>query len=156
MKVVKPPFELNQFVSISDFTIFLGGSIEGGSAEDWQSLVEKELKDMNATILNPRRDNWDNTWEQSIKNPNFKGQVDWELSAQERANVIVMYFDKNTKSPISLLELGLFAMTGKMVVYCQEGFWRKGNVDVVCNRYGVKQVNSFKELISEIKKKSNG
>jgi len=64
--------------------------------------------------------------------------------------LIIMYFESNTQSPISLLELGLFGRrvpvrdtrrrsTHRMVVCCPDGFWRKGNVDIVCNRYGIQQ-----------------
>jgi len=86
--------------------------------------------------------------EQSLDNPQFKRQVDWELDALEQCGLIIMYFDPATKSPISLLELGLFAASKKMIVCCPDGFWRKGNVDVVCKRYKVKQVDSLEELIT--------
>jgi hypothetical protein len=43
-----------------------------------------------------------------------------ELSAMEMAHIIIMYFDPNTKSPISLLELGLNAREQKLVVLCPE------------------------------------
>jgi hypothetical protein len=62
-----------------------------------------------------------------------------------------MYFDPNTKSPISLLELGLHAKEQKLVVLCPEGFWRKGNVDVVCEYYSINQVDTFDELIEFIR-----
>ena len=61
-----------------------------------------------------------------------------------------MYFDPKTKSPISLLELGLFAKSGKLVVCCPDGFWKKGNVDIVCQRYKVlkiKDLDCLKEHI---------
>ncbi|MBQ0740161.1 nucleoside 2-deoxyribosyltransferase domain-containing protein, partial [Aquimarina celericrescens] len=76
-----------------------------------------------------------------------------ELDALEQADRIIMYFDPATKSPISLLELGLFAKSGKLLVCCPKGFWRKGNVDIVCERYKVDQVNNLEELIDEVKKK---
>jgi len=66
-----------------------------------------------------------------------------------------MYFDSNTKSPITLLELGLFTKvdkhlgtTQKVVVCCPEGFYRKGNVDIVCERYNIIQVPTLDILIS--------
>jgi hypothetical protein len=31
-------------------------------------------------------------------------------------------------------------------VCCEEGFWRKGNVEVVCNRYGVRLYESFRVM----------
>jgi hypothetical protein len=66
--------------------------------------------------------------------------------------MIIMYFDTSTKAPISLLELGLFAKSGKLVVCCPDGFWRKGNVDIVCEHYGVIQAKDLEELINEVKK----
>lgn len=123
--------------------IFLAGSIEMGSAEDWQATVQRKLDSFNVDVYNPRRDDWDSTWTQSIDNPNFRTQVEWELDALESADVILMYFDPNTKSPISLLELGLYAASGKLIVVCPSGFWRKGNVDVVCNRYNIHQYDTL-------------
>lgn len=143
MEVIKPPYRR--------MSIFLAGSIDMGLAEDWQSMIEKELDDHNVTIYNPRRDSWDSSWVQSIHNEEFREQVEWELDHLDKSDLIVMYFDENTKSPISLLELGLYASSGKMIVYCPEGFWRKGNVDIVAQRYDITQVNSFNELLIALK-----
>ncbi|RLD78742.1 MAG: hypothetical protein DRJ10_09840 [Bacteroidetes bacterium] len=131
--------------------IFLAGSIEMGKANNWQEHLIKNIDHSNLLILNPRRKDWDNSWKEEKENPKFNEQVSWELSALERSDLIVMYFDPNTKSPISMLELGLFAQSGKMIVCCPKGFWKKGNVDVVCERYGIKQFASLDELINELK-----
>ena len=118
-----------------------------GVAEDWQTKFTKALEGKNVLVLNPRRDSWDPTWEQSISNPKFTQQVNWEMDALDFANTIVMYFDPNTKSPISLLELGLHADSGKLMVCCPDGFWRKGNVEVVCSRFGIPMFESLDLLI---------
>ena len=131
--------------------IFLAGSIEMGKAEDWQSKIIEAVKDTQRVIFNPRRESWDSSWEQSIDNPKFKEQVEWELDALENADMIILNLVPETMSPISLLEFGLFARSGKLVVYCPDGFWRKGNVDVVCDKYNVPQVEKFEELITLIK-----
>ena len=55
--------------------VFLAGSIEMGAAEDWQRLAEETLADCEVTIFNPRRDDWDSSWEQRIHNPEFNHQV---------------------------------------------------------------------------------
>lgn len=141
------PYVLNKF------SVFLAGSIENGNAERWQDRVIGALKNEQIALINPRRWKWDDTWKQSIDNPMFKDQVEWELDGLEKADLIVMYFDPSTKSPISLLELGLFANSKKIVVCCPNGFWRKGNVDIVCKQYGIPQVNSIENLIKEIKRK---
>lgn len=128
-------------------TIFLAGSIEGNGAEEWQKKIVKELSDKPYIFFNPRRDDWDSSWTQEITNPQFRGQVEWELNALDKADHIIMYFDPKTESPISLLELGLHAKDNKLIVLCPEGFWKKGNVDVVCAKYNIKQVDSLDDLI---------
>ena len=146
MKLIKAPGKLD----IEGKSIFLSGSIEMGVAENWQQKVERLLETELITILNPRRDDWDSTWVQSIDNAQFREQVEWELSAMELADIIVVYFDAATKAPITLLELGLFARSGKMIVCCPEGFWRKGNVDIVCAKYGVMQVPTIGDLVAAV------
>jgi nucleoside 2-deoxyribosyltransferase len=132
--------------------IFLAGSIEMGVAIEWQKIFEEELKNEDVIILNPRRLDWDSTWEQTMDNPLFVEQVDWELSSLDDSDIIVMFIDPNTKSPITLIELGLHVKSGKLVVCCPEGFWKKGNVDITCNKYGAKNVQSIEELLKEVKK----
>lgn len=88
--VIKPPAPL--LWDPSAVSVFLAGSIEMGAAEDWQLHVERALHDLPVVILNPRRDEWNPSWVQSILNPQFREQVEWELEAQERARIIGTYF----------------------------------------------------------------
>jgi hypothetical protein len=151
MKHIKSPeLYYNDNCFIGD--VFLGGSIEMGLAEPWQERLVNEFKDTDIRFLNPRRDDWDSSWVQEASNPQFAQQVNWELDALEYSDLIVFYFDPNTKSPITLMELGLHALSKKVIVCCPDGFWRKGNVEIVCQRYGIKMVNNFDELVIEVKK----
>jgi hypothetical protein len=134
MREIKAPEKWNKNDK-DEKIVFLAGSIEMGKAEPWQQQVVNTLKDENVLILNPRRDDWDSSWVQKIENAQFREQVEWELDGQERADLVLLYFDPTTKSPITLLELGRFF--NKTFVCCPEGFWRKGNVDVFCKRYQV-------------------
>jgi hypothetical protein len=147
MQEIKAPNEIANF----KYTIFLAGSIEMGMAEKWQDKVVQLLKDEDVIILNPRRDDWNNSWVQSIENPQFREQVEWELTGMECADIILMYFDPKTKSPITLLELGLFAKSKKLIVVCPDGFWKKGNVDIVCAKYGIEQAETIEEAIKKLK-----
>ena len=152
MVYIKAPSNV-PLVSHDSKYLFLAGSIETGTEEMWQEQVRNQLRDTNWTILNPYRDDWDSSWVESKDDSNFREQVDWELNAQEmRAVTILMYFAPGTESPISLLEFGLFARTGRMLVVCPEGFWKKGNVDVVCERYGVKQYDSIDDALEGLLK----
>lgn len=144
MQVIRPPDEIP--FGTPEYTIFLAGSIEMDTAANWQEETTKQLADLPGIILNPRRLNWDASWEQKFENRKFHEQVTWELDALDTADRIFMYFDPNTKSPISLLELGLYATSRKLVVCCPTGFWRKGNVDIVCERYEIQTVRSLDDL----------
>jgi len=126
--------------------IFLAGSIEMGTATRWQDVVIDALKDHTGTILNPRRDDWDSTWVQEAKNPKFFRQVAWELTAMDVADMILMYFDPKTKSPITLLELGLH-VTQCMIVCCPDGYWRRGNVEIVCAKHGTPCTGHLREAM---------
>jgi hypothetical protein len=131
------------------YCLFLGGSIEMGKAEDWQTKMEQAL-DPAWMILNPRRDDWDSSWVQSLDNPQFNQQVTWELDSLYFSTHRLFYFSPGTQSPSTLLELGLFANqpyhTNTYVVY-PEGFWRKGNVDMICHYHGIFQLPSLDEAI---------
>jgi len=146
MNEIKAPqrVDLNNKISI-----FLAGSIEMGKAENWQERFAREFKQWDVTLLNPRRDDWDSSWEQKKENLQFNEQVSWELEHMEKADLVVFYFDPETKAPITLLELGINATAQPeyVIVCCPEGYWRKGNVDIVCERYGVTQVENIEDLI---------
>jgi hypothetical protein len=153
-RVLKPPAVLS--IETRERAVFLAGSIEMGAAGPWQTAVERALADLPVVILNPRRDEWDATWEQAISNPQFRGQVEWELDGLQRADVIAMHFDPATQAPITLLELGLFAATGKVIACCPPGYWRRGNVEVVCARYGVPLLSELPALVEAVRERLAG
>lgn len=128
--------------------VFLAGSIEMGAAELWQPRVGKILSDSGEVVVfDPRRDEWDASWVNSASNDVFCEQVNWELDGIEHADTVLFYFDPNTKSPITLAELGFVcgSFDKSAVVICPDGFWRKGNVDVMCERYGLDTAHSLEE-----------
>jgi len=136
MPIVKPPTALDS-LDWSVTSVFLAGSIEMGKALDWQAGVAERLDPENRLILNPRRDEWNPYWEQSYSNPVFREQVQWELSALDRVDWIFVYLQHDTLSPITLMEIGLYARSGKMFISCPPGFWRRGNVQAVSVKYKV-------------------
>lgn len=145
MRVIRPLDSLD--FDRSRPSVFLAGSIEQGRAEDWQSIVVRSLAKTEITILNPRRETWDETWPQQKEFAPFREQVEWELQAQEKADLVAFYFVPETRAPVTLLELGLAAGRRRAVVCCPEGYWRKGNVEIVCARYGMKQVSTLDDLV---------
>ena len=121
----------------------------------WRASLTNSLQHLPITILNPHRLDWDSSWKEDISNDRFREQVEWELDYQEKADVIASYFDPATKAPITLLEFGLFARDGRNVVCCPEGFWKRGNVQVVCKRHGIPCLETIDELKTVIISKLN-
>jgi hypothetical protein len=141
--------------------VFLAGSIDQDKADRWQDKVIAAANEIAGKIperlcdgicfINPRRNNWDSTWEESIDNPAFKEQVRWELNGLELANRIMFYFQPGTNSPISLLELGLVAHENgeekEIVVCCPPGYHKKGNVDIICKLFNIRVYETFEGLL---------
>lgn len=132
------------------FSIFLAGAIDQGKAEDWQSRVARYLDGLDITILNPRRDDWDSSWEQTIDNPQFKEQVLWEVKAMEAADLIVFVFTKDSKAPITFFELGAFGTTKDAIVCAEDGFYRQGNLDIYCEYFDIPIYHDLDEMIFDL------
>jgi len=130
--------------------VFLAGSIDMGAAKDWQTDLVVALGARDITILNPRREDWDSSWKQSIDEPQFREQVEWELDGLERADLVAMWFAPDSVAPITLLELGLTARADKLVVGCPAGFWRKGNVEVVCARFDIPLATDWAAFVAAV------
>lgn len=152
MRIFKPE---GYFNGIETNRLFLAGTIEMGTADDWQSFCASELKGLdNLALFNPRRDDWDSTW---IQNPDigthFHDQVAWEMYHLKTATDIIFNFLPDSKSPITLLELGLYINTDKQLyVCCPEDFYRHGNVCFVCRMAeNVKFFTDLKQLTSTLK-----
>jgi len=148
--VVKPP---NPVTWGQKPSVFLAGTIDNGNSVDWQSELEQALSSKDILILNPRRDEWDASWEQSIDNSVFRGQVEWELEGLEKADHHFFYFAGHSQSPITLLEFGLNVNKPNATLVCDKSFWRRGNIEVVANRYSVPLYNSLEEGIAQLLKR---
>lgn len=123
MKLIKAPSTeyLDYGKLRNTYKIFLAGTIDLGNSPDWQSTIVNELKDYHyTTIFNPRRDFWDK------KDEAF--QIEWELEHLKAADLIAMYLHPGSQSPVSLLELGLYINSPKLIVCCPDGYFRKNNV----------------------------
>lgn len=142
-------------IDLKKVSIFLAGSIEMGSAENWQPVVTKAVESISELgyVFNPRRLDFQKDAEQKITNPYFAAQVNWELDHIEQSDIVFMYLDPFSKSPISLMELGHIVASGKVVICCPDGFWRKGNVDVICSRYNIPVFNDLPSATKELKRR---
>lgn len=145
VRVYTPPLPIRE--SRYGPRLFLAGSIEMGKATEWQNEAIRLLRlessnrgritGRDISVFNPRRPDWDSTWEQKYENPPFFQQVTWELDAIHWATDVLFYFEEGTQAPITLLELGEVPKDKRIYVVCPDGYWRKGNVDIYCERYKI-------------------
>lgn len=128
-------------------SVFLAGTTSRVDDSDWRELLSTALSDVPVTIYNPYRADWDSSWREDINFTPYREQVEWELEKQDMADIVVIYFHPATQASISLLEFGLCArVPGKAIVVCPEGYWKRGNVQIVCKKYGVEIVDNDDRL----------
>ena len=133
----------------SHFTkLFLACTIDMGNSIDLQAATVEKLRGMNGSYLvwNPRRSGGFNSSAEEIEY-----QIKWELDRLEKCDVIIMNILGTSKSPITLLEMGIHIRSGKLYVACEPDFYRHDNVRITCGHYGVPLCNSLDELFEELK-----
>lgn len=146
--------------------IFLAGTLDNGDSANWQQQVidavreqlgeevipiTPEIKervlddDKDGLVLyNPRRDNW----AKDATDDEVAEQIHWEQKRLDDSDLIFMSFGDNSVSPISLLELGLYAKDNKLIVFCNPKFWRYVNVRETCKKYKIPMyVNTVDNMV---------
>ena len=118
-------------------SIFLAGTIDSGQSFNWQSALINSLSSKcdlpNVEIYNPRRENWPS----DTDHKEVHYQIKWEQEHLDKADIIIMVFTDTSKSPITLLELGLYATSNKLHVFCTDKFYRFDNVKLTCEKYNI-------------------
>lgn len=158
MQVIKPNTDFFKAMNDSDPNevypiLFAGGTIDQGNSIDWQDELAKKLAPYPGLYLNPRRDQWDSTWKQDpTPGTNFHKQVRWETDAQDVADILVYNFLPDSKSPVTMLELGRYGSFGDkdIFVVCPKEFWRYGNVKMFCDDGNIPVYENLDNMVSEL------
>lgn len=149
-----PSFEIipapRPFLNRNRTSVFLAGSIDVGKEVNWQTSVSRKLSHLPVVILDPLRPDWDSSWKEDITFAPFREQVEWEMEMREAADIVLFYFGPESKAPVTLLELGLSAQSGKAIVCCPSGYWKRGNVQVVCQKFDIELVDTLEKLVQAI------
>lgn len=127
--------------------IFLAGTIDMGNSVDWQARLKEYFsgKEGRYILYNPRRGSWNGGADGEMEY-----QVNWELEHLEKADIIIMNILGSSKSPITLLEMGLHARSGKLYVACEPSFYRYDNVRITCAYYGIPLYPSLDALLESL------
>ncbi|KAI1074598.1 hypothetical protein F5B20DRAFT_562824 [Whalleya microplaca] len=136
-------------------SVFLAGTTTAVGNVDWREKLSASLYEHPITIFNPNRPDWDSTWREDINFEPWRKQVSWELDKQLKADFVVVYFRPATDAPISLLEFGLSAQVpGKVIAIAPEGYSKRGNVQIVCHKFGITFLDDIDKLHEIIINKS--
>lgn len=144
-----------EYPTLTKPSLILFGTIEKSPTDNWASNLSATLSDLPIQILNPRRDDWDSTWREEVSFTPFREEVEWEMAHPEKVGLIVMCFKAGSMCPITLLELGMHAARfgERVVVCCEEGFYKRGNVEIVCGKFEVEYVKTLEELEKIVRKR---
>ena len=132
------------------YKIFLAGTIDMGKSVDWQKNTAEWFRQKESgkyMLFNPRRGKG-----LSGEMSDFEHQVNWELEHLEKADLIIMNILGSSKSPISLLEMGIYMQSGKMHIICEPDYYRYDNVRITCKRYGVPLYHSLDDYLKEFER----
>ncbi|KAK8045435.1 hypothetical protein PG993_005459 [Apiospora rasikravindrae] len=158
--------------SIHPRTIFLAGTTTATNdgSGDWRDALCTALSAHPITFYNPLRSDWDASWRNDAVCAPFREQTQWELDRQTRADLVVVYLGPHTDAPVSLLELGLVAglaaaatattngdqengkkkVTKQVLVCAHEGYKKRGNVQLLCQKFGIEMVDTTADFPSAI------
>ena len=81
----------------------------------------------------------------------FERGILFYVKSLEKADLIIMNILASSKSPITLLEMGLFMRSGKLRVICEPGFYRYDNVRLTCARYGVPLYQNMDDFLKTMR-----
>lgn len=124
---------------------FLAGSIDFTLKDSWREKVIKEMGEL-VHFFDPTRTDHD-----ELNDSQMKAHINWELDAMILADKILLNFLSDFKSPISLVELGLYVKSSKLIVVCPDQFYQKRYVEMLCKKYKTPFFNSLNEAIKYIK-----
>lgn len=163
INTIKAPENTSEFLNQKDkITVFLAGSIDMGKY-NWQDSVQKELESrfkkdkintyFEIVLFSPLREDWDSSWKQEKENKEFNEQVNWELDNLEKSDIAFFNFEPDSKSPITLLELGLTLSNKQksdIIVRCPKDFYRHGNVDIVLSRAKNEPIEEYTDALDNL------
>ncbi len=115
-------------------SVFLAGTIDNGASLDWQDETAKRLASAfpDLVIYNPRRKIWDI----NASNADLVSQIQWELNYLQLSDIVFFNFLEDSKSPVTMLELGLVLAERKdCVIVNPKKFYRHENVLITALRY---------------------
>lgn len=157
MRIIRPTDDEHDIEP--GLAVFLAGTIDNGKAEPWAHLIADEFKDQAINFFDPRRAIWDGSMEQRARNPVFRHQVEWETAHLEGCDIPFFNFVGGSLSPVTIGEINYVVASRANatvfrpmpIVVCPDDFWRKGNIELLCEAHDIIVHNDVASGIEALK-----
>ena len=95
-------------------------------------------------FLDPTNRNYEN-----LNSLDVKLHIQWELGALEMSDKILLNLLPDALSPISLVELGLYVSSNKLIVVWPKEFYKSSYVHILCEEYNTLIFNKINTALTE-------
>ena len=96
-------------------------------------------------FLDPTNRNYEN-----LNSLDVKLHIQWELDALEMSDKILLNLLPDALSPISLVELGLYVSSNKLIVVCPKEFYKSSYVHTLCEKYNTPIFNKINTALTQL------
>lgn len=128
--------------------VFLAGSMNTEWRQklmnNWSSLTRNNNVG-NVVFVDPTRRDWDSSWTTKYGDAKFYQQTKWELSTMRQCDWVIVYLNKDSKSPVSMVETVL--NMDRVLLVRDDEFWQAGYIDILCEEFGIPQFDSLDKVL---------
>ena len=147
MDYIEAPSEAR---SLHKNRLFLAGGIT--NVMDWQSYVVKNISNLDITVFNPRRENFDISLKEESEI-----QIKWEYNRLREATHTLFWFSYETIQPITLFELGaaLERNGHRLFIGCDPRYERAQDIKIqsLLVNHHMEISDTLEDLINRINKR---
>ncbi|TYA78616.1 nucleoside 2-deoxyribosyltransferase domain-containing protein [Seonamhaeicola marinus] len=111
--------------------VFLAGSIDLNLDGNWREQVINLIGDK-VHFIDPTISGHD-----AMNDLQMESHINWELDMLDLADKVFLNFLEESKSPISLVELGMYTRTSKLIVVCPNAFYKSRYIKTLCKKYKI-------------------
>jgi len=128
-------------INIEKPSLFLAGSMDIKGQTNWRERATEQFQAY-YHIFDPTHTNHSN-----LNDTEMSKHIKWEWEALNRSDLILLNFTAQAKSPMSLLELGMYISSGKIVVVCPKEFYQAHYINTLCTEHKVPIFESIDDIL---------
>ncbi|SEC82566.1 Nucleoside 2-deoxyribosyltransferase like [Tenacibaculum sp. MAR_2009_124] len=128
--------------------VFLAGSLSIDKIDNWRNTLVNSYS-TNFDFIDPTNDNY-----VLLNTSQMEKHINWELEGLELSDIIFMNLLPESKSPISMVELGLYAKSNKLIICCPEIFYQYRYIKTIAKKYNAALFTELEKGIQHLKKET--